>query len=125
MTPESAYGKMKAATLVEALVAGVIFMTVFLISMNTVAVLMSFPDARGLIETEHMFGIFLDDFLKEPDPYRSHEYMYDRGVIVISTRPHSEHLRTVRLTAELNGGQRISYTMILPIENSDDCHEAH
>lgn len=125
MTPESAYGKVKASTLVEALVAGVIFMTVFLISMNTVTVLMSFPDARGLIETEQMFGIFLDDFLKEPDPYRSHEYMYDRGVIVISARPYSENLRTVRLTAEQNGGQQISYTMILPIENSDDCHEAH
>ena len=82
MTPESAYGKMKASTLVEALVAGVIFMTVFLISMNTVVALMSIPDARGLIETEQMFGIFLDDFLKEPDPYRSHEYMYSKCCIL-------------------------------------------
>lgn len=125
MTPESAYGKMKAATLVEALVAGVIFMTVFLISMNTATVLMSIPDASGLVETEQMFGIFLDDFLKEPDPYRRHKYMYDRGVIVISARPYSAHLRTVILTAELNGGQRISYTMILPIEKSDDCDETY
>lgn len=125
MTPKSTYSKIKASTLVEALVAGIIFMTVFLISMNTATVLMSIPDARGLVETEQMFEIFLDDFTKVPDPYSRREYIYDRGVIVISAKSYSEHLRTVMLTAELNGGQRISYTMILPMENPDDSNETY
>lgn len=108
----------KASTLVEALVAGTLFMIVFLISMSTATAIMSVPDVSELLEAEQCIGICLNRCLNEDEPYGRHEYRYDWGLVSIDVSVYSEYIRSVSITAEMNGGQTVDYKVLIPADGT-------
>lgn len=111
--------KFRASTLAEALVAGTLFMTVFIITMETATAIMSVPDSEELLEMEQGLGSCLEKFLDEEDPYASREYRYSWGTVSVCGSHYSEGIRSVSVAAEMNGGQEVSYEMLLPADESE------
>lgn len=110
---------MKASTLAEALVAGSVFMTVFLISINTATAIMSVPDIKDRLETEQTLEACIENFRKDKGlwPNRTAEYGFGWGKVSVSTEPYTDEILVLTVAAKTNAGWGISYRMLYPIEN--------
>lgn len=108
-----------ASTLMETLVAGVLFMTVFLITMSAATSIMSVPNAGDLLEMERGFSLCLKEYLNDNPEHEKHEYKYDWGTISICETQYSENIRSVDMTADMNGGQTVTYTVLIPSGESE------
>ena len=105
---------LKGASLVEALVASVIFLTVFLIAMNSlvnIARLNVFGPSP--VEIEAAVEECLAKFKDESD--NSHSYDFDWGVVDVNAKPYGmfDGVLDVTLSAKVKYRQTVIYRYII------------
>ena len=105
---------LQGASLVEALVASVIFLTVFLIAMssliNIARIKVSGPSP---VEIENAVEECIAKFKDEPDDSRS--YDFDWGVVEVNAKPYetSDGVLDVTVSAKVKYGRTVIYRYII------------
>jgi len=109
----------RGSSLAEALVAGIIFMTMFIIAMDTATAILSIPDGRERLETEQAFNECLKTFMGEDEtavPY-NRKYKFEWGTVTVSAEPYSDGIISVTEEAVTNSGQKTIYKRLCSIDD--------
>jgi hypothetical protein len=113
--------KFRAETLIQTIVAALIFMTVFLISLDTVVrITTSNADAYILVDVDYQISSFFVELADGKHPNGNYTKYFSEGKLSaeISQYAHYANLQLIVINAEMNKiKKRITFTHIIELSN--------
>jgi hypothetical protein len=97
--------RLKAETLIQAIVAALIFMVIFLISLETVVrITTSQDDAYTLVDADYQISLFFAELSDGKHTYGNYVKYFSGGKLTAEISQYQEYtnLQIVTVTAELN-----------------------